>query len=225
MNYIKINGTEYPVIYAQILGMDKNFAGRASRVMTLEMEHDEAAELFTDGAAWSFIVETGDSRIETDCSDYCLAGAITDNRNGTVTVRMGRHTEKENAAAHIQKVLPYMEDADAVEVIDYFPAWADGTDYGADFRVQDGMRLWRCLQAHRSQADWRPADTPSLWTEVHKPGQGTHDDPIVYNNNMALTEGLYYTQGGVLYVCTRSTGVPVYNDLADLVGIYVEVAA
>ena len=40
---------------------------------------------------------------------------------------------------------------------------------------------------------------------------------------MALTEGLYYTQGGVTYLCNRSTGQPVYNALAELVGLYVEV--
>ena len=52
---------------------------------------------------------------------------------------------------------------------------------------------------------------------------GTQDDPIPYNGNMALTEGLYYTQSGVTYLCNRSTGQPVYNALAELVGLYVEV--
>ena len=32
-------------------------------------------------------------------------------------------------------------------------------------------------------------------------------------------------QDGVTYRCFRSTGVPVYNNLADLVGIYVEIVA
>ena len=40
---------------------------------------------------------------------------------------------------------------------------------------------------------------------------------------MALVEGKYYAQAGVVYVCIRSTGAAVYNDLKDLVGIYVEV--
>lgn len=29
---------------------------------------------------------------------------------------------------------------------------------------------------------------------------------------------------GVTYLCTRDTGIPVYNPLKDLVGLYVEVA-
>lgn len=41
---------------------------------------------------------------------------------------------------------------------------------------------------------------------------------------MELLEGKYYTQGGVVYRCTRDTGQAVYQDLSALVGIYVEIA-
>ncbi len=79
-------------------------------------------------------------------------------------------------------------------------------------------------QAHTSQADWLPDSTPALYAEVAKPGQGdTPSNPIPYDGNMELVEGKYYSQSGVTYHCTRSTGIPVYNALADLVGIYVEV--
>lgn len=50
---------------------------------------------------------------------------------------------------------------------------------------------------------------------------GTADDPIPYEGNMELTEGLYYTQDGVMYRCTRSTGQSVYHALAELVEVYV----
>ena len=39
---------------------------------------------------------------------------------------------------------------------------------------------------------------------------------------MELTEGLYYTQDGVTYLCNRGTGQPVYHPLSALVGLYVE---
>lgn len=45
--------------------------------------------------------------------------------------------------------------------------------------------------------------------------------PIPYSGNMALTSGLYYIQDYTIYLCTRDTGNPVYNPLAELVGIYV----
>lgn len=38
----------------------------------------------------------------------------------------------------------------------------------------------------------------------------------------ALESGKYYSQGGVTYLCTRDTGIAVYQSLADLVGVYVE---
>ena len=71
----------------------------------------------------------------------------------------------------------------------------------------------------------RPGEgTESLYTEVSKGHAGTKEDPP-YNNNMELEEEKYYSQDGVTYLCTRDTGIPVYNPLADLVGIYVEVAS
>lgn len=68
--------------------------------------------------------------------------------------------------------------------------------------------------------------TEALYSEVSADEQaGTFDNPIPYNNNMELNAILYYSQNGVVYRCIRDTGIPVYNNLADLVGIYVEVAS
>ena len=50
----------------------------------------------------------------------------------------------------------------------------------------------------------------------------TPTDPIPYSGNMALESGKYYIQDYTIYLCTRDTGNPVYNPLADLVGLYVE---
>ena len=63
----------------------------------------------------------------------------------------------------------------------------------------------------------------ALYTVIDVAHAGTQDNPITYDGNMELTTGLYYTQGGVTYLCNRSTGQPVYNALAELVGLYVEV--
>lgn len=119
-----------------------------------------------------------------------------------------------------------LSDEDALDGMELFPAWAVGTDYAADFRVRYGDKLYRCVQAHTAQEGWEPPNVPALFAEVEKPGQGdTPDNPIPYNNDMELIESKYYSQYDVVYRCFRSTGVPVYNNLADLVGIYVEVVA
>ena len=64
----------------------------------------------------------------------------------------------------------------------------------------------------------------ALYEEINEENAGTLEDPIPYNNNMELKMGKYYSQDGVIYLCTRDTGQAVYNPLKDLVGIYVEVA-
>lgn len=63
----------------------------------------------------------------------------------------------------------------------------------------------------------------ALYAVIDVAHAGTQDDPIPYNGNMALQSGKYYTQNNILYLCNRSTGQPVYNALAELVGLYVEV--
>ena len=63
----------------------------------------------------------------------------------------------------------------------------------------------------------------ALYTVIDVAHSGTQDDPIPYNGNMALQSGKYYTQNNILYLCNRDTVNPVYNALAELVGLYVEV--
>lgn len=88
--------------------------------------------------------------------------------------------------------------------------------------MQRNDLLWRVLQAHTSQTGWEPENVPALFEQINETHTGTQDDPIPYSGNMALEQGKYYTENGVTYLCIRDTGNPVYNALADLVGLYVE---
>ena len=115
-----------------------------------------------------------------------------------------------------------VDDTTALRMVEFYPAWAADTDYTAGYKVQYGGKLWRCLQAHTSQTSWEPENVPALWEEICESHAGTKDDPIPYSGNMALTAGLYYIQDYVIYLCNRDTGNPVYNPLAELVGLYVE---
>lgn len=117
-----------------------------------------------------------------------------------------------------------VDDNTALRMAKFYPVWEVGHDYPEGFKVQHGGRLWRCVQAHTSQAGWDPENAASLWTEICDTHDGTIDDPIPYSGNMSLTAGLYYIQDYVIYLCTRDTGIPVYNALADLIGLYVEKA-
>ena len=126
----------------------------------------------------------------------------------------------------IEKASASLEDTDALDAVELFPLWAVGIAYSAGERVQYDGKLYKVVQAHTSQADWTPPLVPALFTEVAAQGQGdTPDNPIPYNNNMELVKDKYYSQSGVVYICFRDTGIPVYNNLADLVGLYVSVYA
>ena len=127
----------------------------------------------------------------------------------------------------MHKAAESLSDSDALDAIELYPQWAPDTVYEQNKRIRYEEKLWRVLQAHTSQAQYPPSIyTAALYAEVEKPGQGdSPDNPIPYNNNMELIEGKYYSQYDVVYHCIRSTGTPVYNDLRDLVYIYVEVVS
>lgn len=117
-----------------------------------------------------------------------------------------------------------VDDNTALRMVEFYPEWVAGVSYTAGYKVQHNGKLWKCNEpGHTSQAGWEPSTaTASLWEEICESHDGTLADPIPYSGNMALENGKYYTQGGVTYLCTRDTGSPVYNALADLVGIYVD---
>ena len=126
----------------------------------------------------------------------------------------------------IEKAAESLEDVDAVEAVELFPEWKADTEYSTGKRLRYGGALYRVQQTHVSLAVYPPgAGTESLYVAVNVTNKGTVDDPISYNGNMVLEAGKHYSQDGVVYICTRDTGVAVYNSLAVLVGLYVEVAA
>ena len=124
----------------------------------------------------------------------------------------------------IEQAVQSLDDATALTAVTLYPEWATNTAYAVGFKVQYGGKLWRVTQAHTSQDGWQPDTAASLWEQVNETHAGTLEDPIPYEGNMALTSGLYYIQNSVIYLCTRDTVNPVYNALAELVGLYVEVA-
>lgn len=134
-----------------------------------------------------------------------------------------RKSEALRYRQHIETAAQSLPDGEALEVATLYPEWEEGQDYTEGYKVRRGGKLWRCLQAHASQVGWEPSTaTASLWEQICETHDGTLDDPIPYDGNMSLENGKYYIQDYTIYICNRDTGIPVYNALADLVGIYVE---
>lgn len=117
-----------------------------------------------------------------------------------------------------------VDDATAYRMRAFYPEWAEGQSYTVGHKLLYGGSLYKVIQAHTSQAGWKPGvGTESLFTRIDETHDGTKYDPIPYNGNMELFAGNYYSQSGQTYHCTRDTGTAVYHSLAELVGIYVEV--
>lgn len=120
-----------------------------------------------------------------------------------------------------------VDDTTALRMVEFYPEWnglIGQTVDKAGFRFTYGGNLYKTIPAnHTFQADWVPGvGTEALYTRIDETHDGTLYDPIPYDGNMALESGKYYIQDYVIYRCTRDTGNPVYNPLAELVGLYVE---
>lgn len=116
MTYIKVNNTLYP---ATINGKipDYEWDKRDTKSITLTMTYAEALALLPDNTPWSIVAknavpiydpDTGGQTGETvdeqeyDNAEYSMSGAITDNRDGTVTIKMGKPTEMESVLAELE---------------------------------------------------------------------------------------------------------------------------
>lgn len=66
----------------------------------------------------------------------------------------------------IEQLAVTLNDETALTGVELFPMWAIDIAYAIGDRVQHGGTLYKCIQAHTSQADWTPDATPALWVVV-----------------------------------------------------------
>ena len=155
--YVKVNNTEYPAAVTGV-GNDRTWDGRDTKTIRLTMTHAEVAALLPDNTPWSIVQRdmvdvldeqgqpTGETKEvvnEYDNSEYSIAGDITDHRDSTVSIKMGKPTESELSAATVTalvgqsitpqraaKLRPVIEaaatslsDGEAAKAVELFPKW------------------------------------------------------------------------------------------------------
>lgn len=233
--FIKVAGQEYPAtcIYNY---KDRNWDMRETQTVHLTMPYAQAAALLPSGTPWSNVFretkdvldadrnptgETEEVVTEEDMSEYSIAGAITDYRDGTVSIKMGKPTEAENAvgavvaltgevvtmarAAELRPVIEQasasLSDGEAAKSPELFPRWADHIgetvkpgDRRSDMDESGVLHVYRVNkgQGHTTQENWPPHSTPAMWTIINVDHAGTQDDPIPAARGMEYTYGLYY---------------------------------
>ena len=66
-----------------------------------------------------------------------------------------------------------LTDEQIISTSTLWPEWsADSAQYQTDDIVRYGTKLYRCEQAHTSQASWTPESAPSLWSQIDLAGDG-----------------------------------------------------
>ena len=119
MTYIKVNNTLYPATIDGRIA-DYEWDRRDTKSITLGLTYAEVLALLPDNTAWSIVQKdtvqkmnsdgqpmvddsgnpvTEEVTTEYDNSEYSMSGVIRDNRDGTVTIKMGKPTEIETVTA------------------------------------------------------------------------------------------------------------------------------
>lgn len=97
-------------------------------------------------------------------------------------------------------------DEQAVTISTLWPEWsAGGVQYKVDDVVNYSGHLYRCEQAHTSQADWTPDAAPSLWSQINIAGDGVDvwTQPTGAHNAYNTGDRVHYpTASDPIYVST-----------------------
>lgn len=95
MDTVLISGREIPARARRRL-CDTRWNNRECWELTMELDCAEAEKLFVHDADWQLRREIkGAETNVVDMSEFSVAGPVIDNRDGTVTVKMGVLTERE----------------------------------------------------------------------------------------------------------------------------------
>lgn len=125
----------------------------------------------------------------------------------------------------IDSVTGTMADADAAKNPMLFLPWEVDIAYAVGDRRRYDSKVYKCLQAHTSQADWAPPVVPALWVVINTSSSGTIDDPIQASRGMEYEYGKYYLdpEDSKTYLCKRGeeTGsIVLYYLPHELIGNY-----
>lgn len=206
------------------------------RVLTVGNTPEQLKVLFTDASRTSrMIVQERGRTVATyeGYTEFYRTEIYTGKIYGVVMYKQETlpevQSEIQQAAILVaQMQAQSLEDAQALTVKAIYPQWQEiiGQTVKLGYKFLYGDVLYKTIQDNLLiQEQYIPGEgTESLYAVIDETHAGTQEDPIPYDGNMALENGKYYSQDGVIYLCNRDTEIPVYQDLKDLIGLYVTVA-
>ena len=122
-------------------------------------------------------------------------------------IAMGRAVAASSIPFVLMAQAEQIDDVTITEHPELFVQWSTHSAYVARDIVRYETALYRCVQAHTSQASWTPTSTPALWVRIGDPGEewpawsqpiGAHD---------AYGVGDKVTHGGKRWVSTANGNV------------------
>lgn len=106
-------------------------------------------------------------------------------------------TNAQKLRTAINDVGAMLTDEQALTVPLIYPAWnGDSVSYAIGNRVIYSGVLYKCLQAHTSQATWTPTDAPSLWAKVLIPSSDTVPEWVQPDSTNPYSKGDKVTHNG-----------------------------
>ena len=115
-------------------------------------------------------------------------------------------TAQEKQQESVEVAISYLTDDQAAGVPDLFKEWTSGVKYEVGDRRRYGANLYRCKQAHTSEAQHTPDLIPALWDIIPADNYGTKENPVVVPetaSSMVYVKGKYYQEDGALYLMNR----------------------
>lgn len=193
MIYLKTNDTLYPAQFRERV-QDSDWQNRRSMAITVSMPYEQAAELFVNGLRWQHVQQTDEETIFTDYSEFEVAGPITDNRDGTVTAKMGKAIANDTNAVltgsaqpmtireaeelrvqmetTFEKAAPVMTNDEVITNRVMCKAWAEGKHTAGEVYEADGQ-IWQCIQDYDNAVYPDIIPGGAAWNTFHKPYHGT----------------------------------------------------
>lgn len=176
MTYVKVNDQKFDLVDFSCDGSIAQFVIPVSYSYSLVKENF----LHNNG---TLLIEPGHTVLE-DFSD--LRSIIDDMTVYNVTVykvfndeeaikTLAGYRASAGEAKELRKALESaaanIPDEDAANDVWMFPKWKTNVYYAVGDRVQYNLDLYKCIQAHTSQADWTPDVAVSLFVKVADPSE------------------------------------------------------
>ena len=250
MIYLKINDTLYPASFRQRV-QDADWNNRGSMAITVNLSHEQAAQTFVNGLRWEHVQQPGSysdadgnpitpEPIITDYSEYEMAGAITDNRDGTVTVKMGKALPADTNAALtgaastmtvreatelrsqmetvFEKAAPAMTADEVITNRVMCKVWKTGKHTAGEVYTTPDGQPWNCYQDYDNAVYPDIVPGSAAWPTFNKPYHGTTPEtalpfvaPTHSQDIYKAGEYMIWTDGTVQR-CVRDTSYSPEHD-------------